>query len=236
MPENNVPNNLPVEGRDLLENVNQQTAGAVLPKTLPPAPAPNPPEPAIELENPPANEGTQDIFADIKESAQQADQPSKPEKPTIVETPHQGFKKVILTVSSIVIFAGVLGAGGYFAYIKFLKPQPLSPYLNLSNTLTNSVNTETQTTETETTTTTEQPAITDSDNDGLTDIGESALGTDYLNPDTDGDKLFDAEEVNVYKTDPLKADTDGDGYEDGMEVQNGFDPNGLGKLIVIPAQ
>ena len=35
----------------------------------------------------------------------------------------------------------------------------------------------------------------------------------------------------VYKTDPLKADTDGDGVIDGVEVDNGYDPNGSGKLL-----
>jgi hypothetical protein len=80
-----------------------------------------------------------------------------------------------------------------------------------------------------------QQIVKDSDNDGLTDERERALGTDPLNPDTDGDKLFDREEVEVYKTDPLKTDTDGDGYDDGTEVQNGFNPTGAGKLIKIPA-
>ncbi len=42
--------------------------------------------------------------------------------------------------------------------------------------------------------------------------------TDPLNPDTDGDRLKDGEEVLKYRTDPLKADTDGDGLNDGDEV------------------
>ncbi|MCX6763029.1 MAG: hypothetical protein NT093_04615, partial [Candidatus Moranbacteria bacterium] len=41
----------------------------------------------------------------------------------------------------------------------------------------------------------------DSDQDGLTDQEEKAIGTD-----------------------PLKADTDGDGYSDGKEVESGYDP------------
>ncbi len=58
----------------------------------------------------------------------------------------------------------------------------------------------------------------DDDEDGLTNLVEERLGTDPHNPDTDGDKLKDGEEVNRYKTDPLKADTDGDGLTDGDEV------------------
>lgn len=46
----------------------------------------------------------------------------------------------------------------------------------------------------------------DSDNDGLDDKTEAALGTD----------------IN-------KADTDGDGYKDGEEVKNGYNPKGAGK-------
>jgi S1-C subfamily serine protease len=46
----------------------------------------------------------------------------------------------------------------------------------------------------------------DSDNDGLDDKTEVALGTN-----------------------PNKADTDGDGYKDGEEVKNGYSPKGAGK-------
>ena len=45
-------------------------------------------------------------------------------------------------------------------------------------------------------------------------------------PDTDGDGLSDAEELNVTGTSPLMADTDGDGLSDFQEVVTlGFDPN-----------
>lgn len=37
--------------------------------------------------------------------------------------------------------------------------------------------------------------------------------------DTDGDGLFDIDEVNLYGTDPKAADTDGDGLSDGEEVR-----------------
>ncbi|PIR66480.1 MAG: hypothetical protein COU51_03715 [Parcubacteria group bacterium CG10_big_fil_rev_8_21_14_0_10_36_14] len=47
----------------------------------------------------------------------------------------------------------------------------------------------------------------DTDNDGLTDLEETDLGTDPNNPDTDND-----------------------GYSDGDEVKNGYNPNGPGKL------
>ncbi|PJA47589.1 hypothetical protein CO172_00755 [Candidatus Uhrbacteria bacterium CG_4_9_14_3_um_filter_36_7] len=73
----------------------------------------------------------------------------------------------------------------------------------------------------------------DTDKDGLTDEKEQALGTSPTQADTDGDGLFDREEVEVYKTDPLNPDTDGDGYLDGEEVKNGYNPKGSGKLFEI---
>ena len=51
-----------------------------------------------------------------------------------------------------------------------------------------------------------------------------------IGKDTDGDGLFDREEVKVYATDPLKPDTDGDGFSDGDEVKGGYNPRGAGKL------
>ncbi|MFH1366406.1 MAG: hypothetical protein ABIH38_00250 [Patescibacteria group bacterium] len=71
----------------------------------------------------------------------------------------------------------------------------------------------------------------DEDRDGLSDTEEKELGTDPQKSDTDTDGLSDYEEVNVYKTDPLKADTDGDSHLDGVEVSNGYDPNGTGELL-----
>jgi hypothetical protein len=78
--------------------------------------------------------------------------------------------------------------------------------------------------------------LRDSDKDGLTDEEEAVLGTDPFNPDTDGDGLFDYEEVHTWGTDPLNPDTDGDGYSDGDEVEGGYDPNGPGKLLSIPTK
>ena len=50
--------------------------------------------------------------------------------------------------------------------------------------------------------------------------------------DSDGDGLFDREEVEVYHTNPLNPDTDGDGYVDGFqEVDKGYNPLGPGRLL-----
>lgn len=65
---------------------------------------------------------------------------------------------------------------------------------------------------------------TDSDDDGLTDGAELALGTDPFDSDTDDDGLSDGDEVNVHGTDPLDPDTDDDGLNDGDEIALGTDP------------
>jgi hypothetical protein len=65
----------------------------------------------------------------------------------------------------------------------------------------------------------------DSDDDGLMDGTEIAIGTDLSDSDSDDDGLTDGEEVNVYDTDPLDVDSDDDGLIDGDEVNvHGTDP------------
>ena len=41
--------------------------------------------------------------------------------------------------------------------------------------------------------------------DALLDVEEEAIGTDALNPDTDGDGFDDGEEVHELGTDPLNS-------------------------------
>jgi hypothetical protein len=45
--------------------------------------------------------------------------------------------------------------------------------------------------------------VPDMDGDALLDVEEAAIGTDALNPDTDGDGFDDGEEVLEMGTDPL---------------------------------
>lgn len=64
----------------------------------------------------------------------------------------------------------------------------------------------------------------DSDNDGLTDAEEAALGTDPNNPDSDHDGLWDGTEVDMQTNEhpgcpnPLDPDSDGDLLLDGAEA------------------
>ncbi|MEM7397008.1 MAG: LamG-like jellyroll fold domain-containing protein, partial [Verrucomicrobiota bacterium] len=64
----------------------------------------------------------------------------------------------------------------------------------------------------------------DSDGDGISDVDETAGGTDPDNADTDSDGLLDGEEITA-GTDPTNPDTDGDSLLDGREVALGYDPN-----------
>lgn len=71
----------------------------------------------------------------------------------------------------------------------------------------------------------------DSDGDGLPDDIEDVYCTDFNNPDTDNDSIYDGVEdanhngiVDAGETDPCNADTDGDGIPDGWEVDNSLDP------------
>jgi len=70
----------------------------------------------------------------------------------------------------------------------------------------------------------------DRDFDGIPDNDEEELGTSSLDSDTDGDGLGDYAEVNKWHTDPTKIDTDGDGFTDTIELMNGYNPLGSGKL------
>ena len=82
------------------------------------------------------------------------------------------------------------------------------------------------------TTSGDEPAVVDTDHDGLSDDEEQSLGTDPELPDTDQDGVDDGQEVEL-GTDPLKVDTDGDGYSDGDEVHAGTDPTDATDVIYV---
>ena len=68
------------------------------------------------------------------------------------------------------------------------------------------------------------PLVVDTDGDGIWDSDEVNIhGTDPLLADTDGDWISDLEET-LLGTSPVDADTDGDGLLDGWEFVNGIDP------------
>lgn len=68
-------------------------------------------------------------------------------------------------------------------------------------------------------------AAQDADGDGLTNLEEFQRGANPNIADSDGDGLFDGEEVNGQGTNPLQADSDGDGLLDGDELRIGSAPD-----------
>ena len=64
----------------------------------------------------------------------------------------------------------------------------------------------------------------DLDNDGLTNIQEYEYQTDPAIVDTDSDGLSDKEEIEKYHTNPVIEDTDNDGVSDGKEIEFGTNP------------
>ncbi len=64
--------------------------------------------------------------------------------------------------------------------------------------------------------------------------------TDPLDPDTDGDTLWDGDELVLYETDPLDPDTDDDGLDDAFELANAYPsdttykaPDGAGYFVLV---
>lgn len=178
------------------------------------------------------------------------------ELPDDLESETSGGKKKFLAIGLAILVVAVIGTGAYFAYTKFLKKGIEIPQLNLNQVSPDVLNeppqedianpnfnqnTDQQPAEEDQNINQEssagqnsnanRPVIMDSDKDGLTDDEERTYGTDINEPDSDGDGLFDKEEIKVYKTNPLDPDTDADGYIDGDEVKGGYNPNGPGKLL-----
>lgn len=171
------------------------------------------------------------------------------ELPDDLEEEGGGGKKFFLVGLLVVVV--ILAGGGYFAYTKFFRAAPASlpeVNLNVQPEVNQNINIEPQVNENLNLEVNEnlnenvnapanlnvnKKATLDSDKDGLTDAEEEEYGTDPFEPDSDGDGLYDREEIKVYHTNPLNPDSDNDGYLDGEEVESGYNPLGPGKLLEI---
>ncbi|MFH0920721.1 MAG: T9SS type A sorting domain-containing protein [Fibrobacterota bacterium] len=69
-----------------------------------------------------------------------------------------------------------------------------------------------------------EEAALDPDYDGLENTSETAAGTASDNPDSDGDGLWDGQEVVLLGTNPKNVDTDNDGDNDALEFYSYTDP------------
>lgn len=152
----------------------------------------------------------------------------------VIEEVGGGFPwKPVVIALVVLLVIGAAGTISYFALSSADSPVPAAPVAQPEPTPTIPTPTTPTAPPVVTTPPAEQPPA-DRDRDGLSDVEEARLGTSPTSADTDGDGLFDKEEVDTYETDPLDPDTDGDTFQDGAEVGNGYNPNGSGKLFEIP--
>jgi hypothetical protein len=201
--------------------------------------------------------GVEDLFAETEREVDK--QERKPDvfqpKEKILETGREevspatpassaGTKKKIFILAGLVIGLLAIGGGGFWAFYLYsgtteedMAGKIITP---VQTTIIEEEEAEIKSEEQkEDTTSVSKPldvspsSTLDSDNDGLTDEEERALGMDINSVDSDNDGLFDRIEVKVYKTDPLNPDTDGDGFLDGEEVKDGYNPKGEGRLYKL---
>ncbi len=156
------------------------------------------------------------------------------------ETPFGGRKFTLIIVLLVI---GILIAGTSYIYFGFIRKGDTSlfgtPSTSTPADSDNQIPPEDTDTSIPTTTNTADDNILfgepiDTDGDSITDDEESTYGTSALNWDTDTDGLSDGDEVFIWKTDPRNPDTDADGYSDGVEMKNGYNPSGPGKLFEPP--
>ncbi|PVZ66760.1 carboxypeptidase regulatory-like domain-containing protein [Pelagibaculum spongiae] len=73
----------------------------------------------------------------------------------------------------------------------------------------------------------------DIDGDGLTNLEEINGNTLVNDVDSDNDGLSDFDEVRTFNTNPWDSDSDNDGENDGLEVDQGTDPNDSGSSLTV---
>ena len=155
------------------------------------------------------------------------------------------LSRVLMVIVIVVIFVGFIGGGGWYVY-RFLTaapalapqtPGPVAPVAEppppAQEQPVPSFASGTPGPSTDEKVLFGGPV--DSDGDGLSDYDEvNVHHTDPHNWDTDGDGLSDYDEVTIWHTDPHTTDTDRDGFTDGVEVKNGYNPSGPGKIFEPP--
>ena len=203
-----IPSNLPVsrEPEDILEKV-APSAPAAAPPQRPIVP---PPAPRVET--------------------------------VALETPRQGMKRLVFVLGIVFGVVIVGGASWFLISkslktksVEVAAPEPAPPAPEPENAFPVEPTPSPESVFPVAPTAPPVSAPLDTDGDGLSDADEAALGTNINLIDSDNDGLTDYEEVNVYKTNPLNPDSDGDKYLDGQEVRSGYNPNGPGQLLPPPS-
>jgi len=162
-----------------------------------------------------------------------------------------GFMRKFIVTMSVIFLLTIVGGGIYYF---FLRDDGVNTNENLNQDINNNTN---ENLNQDINNNVNEPIINeddlDDDFDGLSNGLEKSYGTNPLEPDTDNDGIFDQDEVEIYHTDPLAddsdndglsdyeeiiiyktdpndLDTDGDTFSDGVEISNGYNPLGNGKL------
>lgn len=148
--------------------------------------------------------------------------------------------KRLIVIALIVVGLGMVGFGGYYAYVNYYLADGSAPIVETENTPADNATVQEAVQNNG-----ENPAAgglevvtpdLDTDQDGLSDAEEESLGINKTETDSDFDGLFDREEVKVYLTNPNNPDTDADGVKDGEEVENKTNPKGDGALYGLDGQ
>jgi len=155
---------------------------------------------------------------------------------SIEATSSTGGKKTLILVVAVIVVLLLIGVAGVMAYQLFMATPTNQPNQGVNQNINSNTNQNTNQQqvifdEPEEPAEPIQPALVDSDGDGLNDDEEKIYGTNISSVDTDADGLTDRDEIEVFSTDPLNPDTDGDGYNDGEEVRAEYDPKGPGVLF-----
>lgn len=115
-------------------------------------------------------------------------------------TPLPPKRRVPLALWIVLVLVLLLGIGAV-AYVMLTKTPPQTVTTTVPVTTLPTVTTPPVTTPPTVTTPAAPTQSKDSDSDGLTDIEERMYGTDYRNPDSDGDTFLDGNEV-FHRYDP----------------------------------
>lgn len=154
--------------------------------------------------------------------------PVKAEFPTSSTMPEPDYvappkkSRRLLKIVATILIIGVIIVGGIFAYNVWFKNTNFGKIISNLNPFKKNVE-ETKKTEETITPTPEEPKPEPKEKTIIEPKKETTK------KDSDYDGLTDEQEKK-YKTNPNDADTDEDGYPDGLEVKNGYDPSGPGKL------
>ncbi len=149
-----------------------------------------------------------------------------------------GKQKVILTaIILVVLLVGVIGGIVYFVSKNIDKDNSNQDVVINENTNEDNENTneDNENTNEDNENTNEDNENTNEDNENTNKDNENT-NVPVVPPtaeeiDTDNDNLTDEEEI-IYKTNTNRADTDRDGYEDGIEIQNLYNPLASDELLV----